>query len=263
MGQKLFEDKIGALTEAGGTISLASGSRLTIGGQQFVTTSTLQDTPAGLATETWYRIYAVLSGGVPILAVSANNNITGPAGEDAWKLVGHFFSGLSGAVNESLSRATEDGHANLKPIKSRVWFDTGSQTLVTSVRQEIAYSAISYDDHDIAESSRRFVIPRDGNYTFYANFYITAPGTASRMTVQFRKDTFGGTILSNQLHAMNINGTSTGNARVSVDLLKGDKVLMTGVQETGVNQTLVTAVEYANYFEMKSNFPNLILDEDL
>lgn len=94
MAQKLYEDKIGTLSESGGTISLAP-SRLTIGGQQYVTQGlTVAATVASANTR--YQIYAVLSGGVPILVVSSNENSVGPASYVAWKLVGSYYTnGLS------------------------------------------------------------------------------------------------------------------------------------------------------------------------
>lgn len=98
MGQKLFEDRITTLSESGGTISLAAGARLTIGGQQYVTSSVL-DVAADLSTaNTRYQIYAVLSGGVPTLVVSQNENSVGPAGENAWKLVGSYYTNGASTV---------------------------------------------------------------------------------------------------------------------------------------------------------------------
>lgn len=93
MGQILLEDKIGALSHSSGVITLAA-SRLTVGGQQY-TTSALNRTIATdvtMAANTLYMIYAVVSGGVVSLRISANVNSVGPAGFTSWVLVGAFYS---------------------------------------------------------------------------------------------------------------------------------------------------------------------------
>lgn len=92
MGQKLFEDKITNLSESGGTITLAAGARLTIGGQQFTTSSALNVVANLSSVNTRYQIYAVLNSGVVELIVSANENSVGPAGYMAWKLVGSYYT---------------------------------------------------------------------------------------------------------------------------------------------------------------------------
>ena len=89
MGFKLFDDKIGALSQSGGVITLAP-SILTIGGQQY-RTGILSLTLPSLITNQLYMIYATVSAGVVSLSVSVNVNSTGP-GATAWKLVGAFYS---------------------------------------------------------------------------------------------------------------------------------------------------------------------------
>jgi len=92
MGQKLYTDKISQLTHSAGNILLASGAILTIGGQQYVTTSQLSVALPALTANTLYMVYAVVSGGVPALVISQNVNSVGPAGQSAWKLVGALYS---------------------------------------------------------------------------------------------------------------------------------------------------------------------------
>ena len=90
MGQILFKDKIGTLSESSGTITLAA-SKLTIGGQQYQT-SALNVAGDYSSLNTRYQIYAVVSGGSVSLVVSQNENSVGPAGHSAWKLVGSYYS---------------------------------------------------------------------------------------------------------------------------------------------------------------------------
>lgn len=85
------KDKIGALSEAGGTITLAP-SILTIGGKQYDTESSLNVALPSLAANSRYQIFAVVSGGNVQLVISQNENSQGPAGYVAWKLVGCFYS---------------------------------------------------------------------------------------------------------------------------------------------------------------------------
>lgn len=94
MGQKLFDDKIGNLTHAGGTITLAP-SIITIGGQQYRTTSPLSRpivSDVVLAANSLYMVFVVLVSGVVELRISTNVNSVGPSGFAAWKLVGAFYS---------------------------------------------------------------------------------------------------------------------------------------------------------------------------
>lgn len=94
MGQRLQDDKIGQLSESGGTITLAP-SLLTIGGQQYSTES-LDVTADVTDPNTRYQVYAVRNAGVIELVVSENENSVGPAGYSAWKLVGSYYTnGLS------------------------------------------------------------------------------------------------------------------------------------------------------------------------
>lgn len=93
MGQKLFEDKIGALSHSSGSITLAA-SKITIGGQQYITSALTRAiaTDLTMTSNGLYMIYAVVSGGVVDLRFSTNFNSVGPVGFTSWKLVGAFYS---------------------------------------------------------------------------------------------------------------------------------------------------------------------------
>lgn len=95
MGQKLFEDKIGTLTNTGANITLGP-SRLTIGGQQYSTNSNLIIAADLSAANTRFQVYATLNAGAVQLVISQNENSTGPTGHSTWKLVGSYYTnGLS------------------------------------------------------------------------------------------------------------------------------------------------------------------------
>lgn len=99
MGQRFFEDNIGALSHSAGIIDLAA-SRLTIGGQQH-STGTLSrtiSTDVTMTANTRYQIFAVVLSGVVALRISANENSVGPNGFSAWKLVGSFYANGASSV---------------------------------------------------------------------------------------------------------------------------------------------------------------------
>lgn len=93
MGQILKKDKIGSLSYSAPDIVLQA-STLTVGGQQYVTSSLTRTiaTDVSMAANTRYQVYAAVSGGVVVLRISANENSVGPSGFTAWKLVGSFYS---------------------------------------------------------------------------------------------------------------------------------------------------------------------------
>lgn len=107
MGQKLFNDKIGTLSHSGGTITMAASSSspayLSIGGQQYKITSNLTLAVGTATANTLYMIYAVLNAGVVELVKSTNVNSTGPAGENSWKLVAAFYTGVSDTFGSFVS----------------------------------------------------------------------------------------------------------------------------------------------------------------
>jgi hypothetical protein len=83
------KEKIGALSESAGTITLQD-SHLLIGGQGY-DTGNLDLTIGTASAGTLYMIYAVLDSGSIILVKSTNMNSVGPAGYDSWRLVSAFF----------------------------------------------------------------------------------------------------------------------------------------------------------------------------
>lgn len=114
MGQVLQKDRIGALSESSGTITLGS-SVLTIGGQQYVT-SALNVSATLAAANTRYQIYAVLNSGVVELVVSTNENSVGPVGYVAWKLVGSYLSASIGSFSSFISITGIPEMKNWAPI---------------------------------------------------------------------------------------------------------------------------------------------------
>ena len=90
MGSILQPDRIGNLTQGGSNVSLGP-SVLTIGGRQFVTTSTISATLPALSAHTRYQIFAVVNAGTVELRISTDENSVGPSGFLAWKLVGAFY----------------------------------------------------------------------------------------------------------------------------------------------------------------------------
>lgn len=98
MAQKLFSDKILGLSQSSGIITLGVGSVLTIGGQQYTLSANVNLTVPTLAANTLYMIYAVASNGVVSLVQSTNLNSVGPANQNAWKLVGAYYSNGPGTA---------------------------------------------------------------------------------------------------------------------------------------------------------------------
>ncbi len=99
MGQKLRDDKIGALSHGSGIITMSASSSipvyLTIGGQQFKLTSSIArtiSTDVTLVAHNLYMIYAVRNSGNTELRISSNVNSVGPSGFASWKLVGAFYA---------------------------------------------------------------------------------------------------------------------------------------------------------------------------
>lgn len=92
MGQRLLEDKIGTLNESASNIVLGP-SRLTIGGQQYITTSNIQIAANLSSANTRYQVFAVENSGAVQLIISQNENSVGPSGYSAWKLVGSYYTG--------------------------------------------------------------------------------------------------------------------------------------------------------------------------
>lgn len=173
MAQVLGPDKIPNLTEAGGTITMPAGARLTIGGQQYTTSSALTVSPTISLANTFHRVYAVISGGVPVLTVSTNNNSVGPAGFSAWKLVGHFYSGVSSGIF-AVRAATVDGFADLPQLLCRIPLQTPTGNIPTSFSKVTTWvnepvNGESTDNYGIwSAANHNIVLPRDEIYDFQA-----------------------------------------------------------------------------------------------
>ena len=136
MGQILKQDKIGALSHNAGIITIQA-STITIGGQQYVTSSLTRTiaTDLTMAANTRYQIYAVVSGGVVALRISANENSVGPSGFTAWKLVGSLYSNGSSTfgsfVNTSGSPQSQTIFAGGVVISASTTNPTKATTTVT------------------------------------------------------------------------------------------------------------------------------------
>lgn len=126
MGQKIREDKVGALSHNSGNITMtaleSNPAWLTIGGQQYKIISSLSraiSLDVTLAANTGYQVFAVVSNGVASLRISTNNNDTGPSGFAVWKLVGSFISNGSAAFGSFNSADLANGfisQVNLNPV---------------------------------------------------------------------------------------------------------------------------------------------------
>ena len=90
MGQILLPEKIGALSQSGGVLTLGP-SIINIGGQQY-RPGTLSLTLPTLTANQLYMIYAVLVGGVVTLVQDTAVNSAGPTGQTLWRLVGAYYA---------------------------------------------------------------------------------------------------------------------------------------------------------------------------
>lgn len=162
MGLIIRPDDIGILSEAGGTITLGP-SRLTIGGQQYVTTEDTDVTPAGLVAETLYRLYAVHDGTDVLLVESANNVNTGPAGYNSWLLIGHFWFSFNSNIRV-LSKAVDGKFSNLPIFTSKI-FRNGDQAGFGTTQKVVEWNDVAYDDWDQFDTTNFGIrVPFDSAY---------------------------------------------------------------------------------------------------
>lgn len=133
MGQQLFTDKIGTLTHSAGNITMAasmsSPAYLTIGGRQYTVTSNLVVALPTLTANQRYQVFAVVSGGSVILAISTNENSVGPAGYTSWKLVGSLYANGLGSVGFGSFINIEGIPATANPVEWTPTFSGGSGTV--------------------------------------------------------------------------------------------------------------------------------------
>lgn len=95
MGFLTKPDKIGAISQASGTITLQP-SYLTIGGQQYATAA-LSYVITGLAASTKYNLFAVAVGATVSLVPSTNSITTGPTGYTKFLYLRSFMTNGSSA----------------------------------------------------------------------------------------------------------------------------------------------------------------------
>lgn len=93
MAQILQNDKIGLLSEAAGTITLAA-SVLTIGGQQY-TESSVDATPS-VSNSVFYYVYTVRNAGVTELVIDISPSA--PVGYDSYIKVGAIYTTGAGDI---------------------------------------------------------------------------------------------------------------------------------------------------------------------
>lgn len=181
MGQKLRDDKIGALSHSGGVITLtsstASPSWLTIGGQQYRLTSNTARTIATdvtMTTNARYQIFAVVVGGVVQLRVSSNENSVGPTGFLSWKLVGSFqsnrlsafgsFNNIKSKVKNSVAHYITAAAPSASPVLSNTVLSTISfPVLVTDT------------EGNYNTATGEYIVPFTG--TFNINFRCRTTGS--------------------------------------------------------------------------------------
>lgn len=131
MGSIYTVDKIGALSESGGSLFL-SPSTLTIGGQQYRTTSTISIMLSSLTANRRYQVFAVINSGNVELVTSLNNNDVGPAGYTAWKLVGAFYTAYDASFNGIFGTGQQSIRCDL----------TGNQSIPSTASTEIVFDNV-------------------------------------------------------------------------------------------------------------------------
>lgn len=216
-------DKIGSISESGGTITLQP-SILTIGGQQFNETVALNVSATLAAVNTRYQVYAVRSGGNTILAVSANENSIGPAGYTAWKLVGSYYT--DGALGF-------DSFLNINlPYNPDIKFSgtTVSYNHTTSgAWQKIVGTWTEYEDSNNAFATDTFTVAKNGTYNIKAclNFAANATGVRA-VAINAGGIRYIGDIVP---AASGINiGVSIA---INIPLSQGDTIYLEGYQTSG------------------------------
>ncbi len=105
MGFLTKPDSIGALTYSSGVITLQP-SRLTIGGQQYIT-SVLSYTVTGLSASTLYNLFVVVVGTTVSLVPSTNSVIIGPAGYTNFVFLRSFLTNGSSAFGSFAGASTD------------------------------------------------------------------------------------------------------------------------------------------------------------
>jgi hypothetical protein len=261
MAQKLFQDKISTLSEAGGIITMSAGAIMTIGGQQYTTTAPLQVTPVGLIVQTYYRIYATVSGGVVSLVVSANNNSTGPAGHTAWKLVGHFLNTRLGNI-KGVSEAIDGKYVNMPPIVAKIGVDSTTTTGYSNAAAKILFDLIIDDPYDLFDlASNSLIVPKLAQYQATAGFGGSDLDSTSRLFLDIRRANAGNIrgYNANNLSNSGINATGLLYGLTSAGVAIDAFVHTSG--DTVFGHNAATGVTFLEIIEVDKR--GLIRDEDL
>lgn len=215
MGQIFFlEDKIGQLSESAGVITLQP-SRLTIGGQQYETstlTRTITDDVA-LAARTRYQVYLVKNGTALELRVSQNENSVGPAGFVSWKLVGSFMTDGASAFTAFLAI---DRPNNIEVKYTRTLAISSTTSFVV-----VNFNSQDYDDFNTVTTGVNwaFAAPVPGIYHVKSQANIGTAGAQNHqmeIRVNSTREAVGYTKTSNGLFYL-----ATDSA---FDLSAGDEV---------------------------------------
>lgn len=234
MGSNFRQDKIGALSEAGGTISLAP-SILTIGGRQLETTSSI-GVAAVLTANTRFQVYAVNNSGVVQLVVSQNENSVGPLGWTSWKLVGSY------SVN---TLSSFGGFFNVKDSSGsvKIRYSTVVGTSVTGSPTVVDFNTKTIDTHNAVTGTGVnwiFTAPKEGYYSIQAQ---AALALTTNIFSEFRLDiniNGGLSILSKTMKDVATSTTPpTLDIQDTVYLSAGDTVSI-AVSQNGAALTLNT-----------------------
>lgn len=185
MGQKIYTDKLGALSFSTPNI-LMGPATLTIGGQQYVTTTTLSVALPALTAVTLYMVYAVLSAGVPALAISTNVNSVGPSSFSSWKLVGAFYS-------NGLTSVDFGAFVSIEGAPTSEWFSTTNSMLpsVGAFGSPSAQYSHAMRDGDSFRFRGNFTAGTTAGADAILTLPTTTPISATKMTVAVNKQFLG------------------------------------------------------------------------
>ena len=177
MGQKLRDDKIGALSHSGGIITMAASSVLpawlTIGGQQYRITSNRTVAVSSLTSHNLFYVYAVQTAGVVSLVISSNVNSVGPAGYLSWKLVGAFLSTFTSTFGDFINIEGAP-QFDIAVRANTIGFSTATGVPVPHSN----FNVIQNDKFLLAQTGTGFIAPVAGVYEvdFLASYDSNAVG---------------------------------------------------------------------------------------
>ena len=243
MGQKLREDRIGTLSHSSGTITLGP-SVLTIGGQQYVTTSSVSRTISSDVTMTnfsRYMIYAVVVSNIVQLRISSNLNSVGPAGFNRWKLVGAFY--VDGATVPAFGEFTNiEGAPSSQKIFLR-YFSTAAQSFPTGSPQQLSFATkatagVPANMPDVVWNGSQATIPVTGRWkaNIHKDLVNLSPGGV-HFSIEARINGVG--VDSQELFGWcNTAAEGSGQSRpMSLYLTQGQILTFFGVHSNGTTRT--------------------------